>query len=352
MKLDCLAEEIQFVDHLIPIWKALPAESRGRFMTHFAFMDYARRRGVEPSPRILDSTNPVLVASFGDMKTAQAMGRTRIARIEHGIGQSYGGDPSHPIANHGSYAGGEGAGGVALFLVPNEHAAARWRAAYPAARVEIVGCPKLDELPVFAPPPGPPIIGVSVHWDWHYLPELLSAFIPYNHAFIDLARSHRVLGHAHPKAAPQVSRWFAKKSIPYAEHFAEIVETASVFVCDNSSALYEFAATGRPVVVLNLPEYRRWVLHGLRFWSAANVGVQCDRPDALAASVDLALTDPPDFKAAREAALYVVYAYRSGASLRAATTLVDWLETAPAPVVRLDGRMTPHERVEAYRAAV
>jgi hypothetical protein len=55
----------------------------------------------------------------------------------------------------------------------------------------------------------------------------------------------------------------------------EVQRRAAVYVCDNSSSMYEFAATGRPVVVLDLPEgrikgigYRRNINHGLRFWDA------------------------------------------------------------------------------------
>lgn len=355
MRLDVLAEEIQFVDHLAPVWKALPEVARGRFMTHFAFVRYAKTIGVDAVTRT-DGTNPILVASLGDMKTAQRLGRTQIARMEHGSGQSYAGDPRHPIAHHGSYAGGAGAEAVGLFLVPNQHSADRWQNAYPEARVEIVGCPKLDELKPFERPEGAPIIGISVHWNWHWVPELLSAFIPYHDAFIALSKVHRVLGHAHPKAAPEVSRWFAKKAIPYAEHLAEVTDRASVFVCDNSSAMFEFAATGRPVVVMNLPDYRREVNHGLRFWDAAGVGINVERPRDLEAAVNLALQDPPEVAAAREAALDIVYARRTGASLRAATVLMEWMEGLPDreadAAVAHTGTMTRPERVVAYRAGL
>lgn len=355
-RLDMLGEEQQFVDHLIPVWKALPAIARGRFMTHFAYVAYARSLGIDAVPRTAEGSNPILVASVHDMKTAMAMGRQRIARMEHGAGQSYAGNPSQPIAHHPSYAGGSGAGAVGLFLCPNEHSANRWQNAYPKAKVAIVGCPKLDEIIPFEHPMGPPIIGVTVHWNWNYLPELMSAFVSYNHSFIDLSQHHKVLGHAHPKDAPMVSRWFAKKDIPYAENLTQVFEKASLLVADNTSALFEFASTGRPVVVLNIPAYRREVNHGLRFdWgTVTNVGVNCDRPQDLLAAVDLALTDPPEQQAAREAALDIVYAYRSGASLRAASALMDWMETAPARMVAPPSRatMTRSERVEAYRATI
>jgi hypothetical protein len=64
------------------------------------------------------------------------------------------------------------------------------------------------------------------------------------------------------------------------------------------------------VVVLNAPHYDRNVHHGLRFWDAADVGVQVDTPEELPAAIRLAYSDPPEQHAKREVALDMVYAYR------------------------------------------
>ena len=78
------------------------------------------------------------------------------------------------------------------------------------------------------------------------------------------------------------------------------------------------------MVVLNSPRYDRRVNHGLRFWEASGVGVNCNDPDALADCIDEALEDAPAQQAKREEALDMVYAYRTGASQRAADVLMDW----------------------------
>lgn len=156
------------------------------------------------------------------------------------------------------------------------------------------------------------------------MPEGRSGFHWIAPAIPELARRFRVIGHAHPRIAPTLERWYRQHGIEFVPDFDDVVRRAALYVTDNSSSLYEFASTGRPVVVLNAPWYRRDTEHGLRFWSASRVGVNVDRPDDLSDAVALALSDPPEWQAEREAALRIVYAYRSGASERAADALIAW----------------------------
>lgn len=265
-----------------------------------------------------------LVASYGSLSRARRDGYARFVLAQHGAGQSYGGSPHH--ANHPSYPGGSNNKEVGLFLVPNEHAAGRWRRAYPRTPVAVVGCPKLDTLPAREYRNGEmrePVVAVSFHWDMHGLPELRSAQTYYWRTMEKLARRFLVIGHGHPKRRDLGRLWRMLK-VPYVPDFNDVCRRADVYVCDNSSTIFEFAATGRPVVVLNIPEYRREVNHGLRFWDAASIGVQVNHPDELVDAVRLALDDPPEQQAAREKALSLVYAYRTGASERAAGAIMDW----------------------------
>jgi UDP-N-acetylglucosamine:LPS N-acetylglucosamine transferase len=102
-----------------------------------------------------------------------------------------------------------------------------------------------------------------------------------------------VLGHGHPRIMERLLPIYDALDIEPVYDFEEVLERADCYVCDNSSTMFEFASTGRPVVVLNPPWYRREVNHGLRFWEAAGVGVNCDRPQDLAGAVATALQDPP-----------------------------------------------------------
>lgn len=343
MALDFVACEPQFVDHAAPVWHALSPRVRGRFLVDAALIERAAALGIEaeaiPADRLRASSRPpfanpgdgptAFVVSVGDTKVARRLGYRRFAFMEHGAGQAYAGRGS--LERHPSYAGGADREDTEVFLVPNEYAARLWRRAYPAARVEVIGCPKLDTLPARQPGPGP-VVAVSFHWPAFVAPESGNALGHYLHALPALARTYTVIGHAHPKAdwPRRMARVYARAGIEFVPDFAEVCERADVYVCDNSSTLFEFAATGRPVVVLNAPWFRRNVEHGLRFWEAAHVGVQVDQPDRLVPGIREALEDAPERRALREAALGVVYAHRSGAAARAAEALESWLGAAVA----------------------
>lgn len=312
-----MASASHYADHLAAVFGALPDEARGSFVTGSRqAAERIRELGFEP---VLPhpSDRPMLVASFGDLKRAE---RSRVAIMEHGAGQSYGGRSRS--ANLGSYAGGSGRT-ASLFLHPGEHPAARDRAVYPGARIEVVGSPILDTLPKREGAKGR-VVAFSFHFNGPRVQEARNAYAWAWPAIQKLRGSYELLGHAHPSLYPYIFRRYQRAGIEPVREFADVCRRADVYVCDNSSTLFAFAATGRPVVVLNPPWYERTVDHGLRFWDAAKVGVQCDDVRALPECIDEALRDRPVQKKRREAALDLVYAFRSGASKRAADVLQDW----------------------------
>lgn len=321
MKIDFRAGEVQFVDHLAPIYLALPEQYRGDFITQHSMAPRLHEWGIGRHPQTDDLTRPVVVASYGDQKRVRREGRTRIARAEHGAGQSYFGDMR--FGGNASYAGGRDNHDASLFLCPNEESAARWQDAYPRARTEVVGCPKLDHLPARRDDRDI-TCAISFHFDINIIPETRWAWPAYKPHIPALAERFNVIAHAHPKGLGFLHRYFMRMGIEVVENFADVCRRADVYAVDNSSTLFEFAATGRPVVPLNDPGFRREVIHGGRFWDWATVGLQVDDPRTLADTVERALEDPPEQRAERERVLGLVYAHRTGAAQRAADVLVDW----------------------------
>lgn len=286
-----------------------------RGVTVVASHDHYRDHLAPITAHLQAGRQAALVAGYGDLVAARRHGFTRFVVAQHGAGQSYSNDHPH-------YPGGKGHDDVGLFLVPNEHAAQRWRDAYPSARVEVVGSPHLDDLP--SRQVGPVTVAVTFHWDLYLVPESRSAFPWFRDVLPELAKRFRMIGTSHPRRRG-MAHVYERAGIEYVPDFADVCRRADVLVADNTSAMFEFAATGRPVVVMDAPHYRTDVEHGLRFWDAADVGVRVGVPSDLAPAIERALELRADDVAARERALDVVYAYRSGAGERAADVIGDWL---------------------------
>lgn len=333
--IDAIALESQFLDHLAPVWLALPVEVRGSFLVAPELEERARAKGIEgvptdrpphlvayPPPRF--DGPPMLVASYGDIKEARRLGYGPFAFIEHGAGQAY------PTRN-GSYAGGPDRADNELIMAPSETCAQAWRAAYPSAKVEVVGCPRLDGLPLRDPGPGP-VVALSFHWPGPPVPyggNALGDFLPMLEAVVG---RFTTIGHAHPKGdwPRQMQRLYLRAGIPFVADFDDVCRQADVYVCDNSSTLPEFASTGRPVVLLNAQHWHRKGSIGGRFWDWAHLGVNVDRREDLLAGIEEALADRQERQTAREDALGIVYAVRSGGAQLAAAAVMKWLRAKEA----------------------
>lgn len=279
-----------FTDHLAPIYKALPDSVRGPFFARSG----ARRRAsdlgitVEPMPYPPRGAETVVVASYEDYKAVKG---SKVVLVNHGVGQTYRGDPA--TATHPSYSGGSGRERVILNICPSQRDALNCDG--PTA---VVGVPRLDPYHhTRYLVTGRPTVAISFHADIHLCPETRWSFPHYKQALIDLARwtdfdalPIDLLGHAHPRNRVLLEPFWKKLGVPFAPHFSEVLDKADLFICDNSSTLYEFASTGRPVLVLNAPWYRRDICHGLRFWDLIP-GVQVDRPEDLKDGISWALED-------------------------------------------------------------
>lgn len=324
---DFYASRPHYAEHLLPVWFALPEETRGTWFAPNRVLPAVTEAGVHPvvPGRPGHSGRPIAVASYEDLRTS----RPRPAvLLNHGVGQTYGGDPRS--AGHSAYSGGRGREGVVLFLCPSEEDAAACRAAQPNVPAAVVGCPYLDRWHSadFRPSDegGKPEVAVSFHWDCRISPEARSAFIYYREvlrAFPDEFPDVHFLGHGHPRAWRQLEKFYETATFEPVERIEEVLERASVYLCDNSSTMYEAAAVGLHVVALNAPWYRRNVDHGLRFWSHVP-GPQVDTPGDLAPALRTVLDSPAEAERLRVAAASRAYTYRDGkAAERAAEAITD-----------------------------
>lgn len=321
-----VASERHFLDHLAPVFLALPKEKRGQFYVPHGLRSRADALGIQSiKGNHAPGDGPVCVAAYNDLKRHAPEDRPLIL-FEHGSGQSY-------SNKHTSYAGGVGYRKlVGLFVCPNNQAARRNKKQFPGCATAVVGSPKLDQY-VNAParePNSPPVIAISFHWESIVCPETRSSYKHYMDALPELAEvfGDRLLGHAHPRFASTIGPVYEKLGIEFVSEFDQVIQRADLYVVDNSSTLFEFAALDRPVVVMNAPWYRRSVNHGLRFWEFADIGLQVDEPADLLPTIQTALERPENVEARRREIIREVYPYLGQAAEKAAEAVLDYLQNA------------------------
>jgi hypothetical protein len=341
--IDLLAHERHFFDHLMPMFLALPEENRGEIITRQALgahvlsmlkgadvqvRTYAQRGHVRGM--IQGKGNLMLVSSSGDLATSWKAGRWAVF-TQHGAGQSF-------VRKSPSYAGWPHHKNVAMFIHPGPDPAAKDAAIYGGERVRIVGCPKMDpwhagHLTHEPAENGLPNVVVSSHWDCKAIPETRSTFFHMLPGFQELAALNGVefnlYGHGHPRALHQYQPEYKKRGIQVIKKFQDVLRVGDLYIMDQMSTLYEFASAGaqgygRPVVVMNAPFYRKKVNHGLRFWDAAQVGINIWQPGEMVDAARRALQDAPEQQQARRDAIDQVYAYTDGrAAERAARAIME-----------------------------
>jgi hypothetical protein len=315
-RLDVFASEVHYADHIVPIWNKLPEKYKGTFFVASEDLyNYCLSLGVSTTIE-LPSDNLTLVASYGDYKKTAGP----VVYMEHGIGHTYG-------TGHPSYAGSSGKDRVVLFLCQHELTQSKNLEAYPETPSYVIGTPKMDKIKV-RPAQGR-TVAISFHWDAKIAPETRSAFTFYRPILKQLIRSTRfdLIGHSHPRKQwrKTLKQYYEAIGLEHVENFSEVLDRADVYVIDNSSSAYEFAAAGRHVVLMNAPWYRKNVNHGIRFWDYLP-GPMVDRPADLKPTIIDVLDNPDKYEKQRKEVVSSLYPYMGKSSQRAAKYLSKWLD--------------------------
>lgn len=333
MPVDMASSHPHYLRHLLPVWRALTAEARGD--VYLAAPMIGMMPGAKPLREAKRGDRAVLVAGFDDLRRVSG----RAILMEHGAGQSYGGRPDEAIARNPAYAGGDGRHGVVAFLCPNEYAAERNRRACPDAVVEVIGSPRLAELQGIpaAAPGSRPVVAFAFHWPCTLAPEAGSGWPHWSSAVARLAArgEFEVIGHGHPRAWADLRPAYEAMGVEPVRDFEDVLRRAHVMAVDNSSVLFEWAALRGSTVVLDWPECRPNVHHGLRWWDAADVGPRIIEPLGLAAAVQAALSVTP-WPGAEER-LERVFPSIEDPAARAVEVILSVADRAPARTRRAAG---------------
>jgi len=322
-RINCLAAEPQFVDHLAPVWKAFPKSQQGIFWVRSQAAKYAAERYGITTRQWMNHASKntvILCAAFGDLNRVYKAGGTSVL-MEHGAGQTYN-------VKHSSYAGGESPARDAnqLFLVPGRVPAKKLAEVHPEAKIYEIGCPKLDRYVIKDKRPvgDKPKVVISFHWNCNVTPETSWAFPYFKQHIKQLLKSDsfEVYGHSHPRGRKYIQPFFEQHKIPFLVNFDEVLKTGDAYVCDNSSTIFEAAASHLNVVLLNSPKYRKDVHHGLRFWECATIGPQVERDDNLEDKIWESLRYNKKQYENTEKALNTVYTIRDGSSSKIAAEII------------------------------
>ena len=315
-KVDFLATEKHFFDHSVPIFKKLPEDYRGTFFVGSAIYGHAKRHLNEKYLKtttkypLESSREYVLVNAVGDLRKA---GPKHVIYMEHGVGLSYGNlNPSY-CDSSGSRKH------VKMFLCPNSYVFERVNRNFPTIAKKMVGIPYMDKYAnrIFKVNKKNPTIVISFHWDCKGNNNFTrSAYNHYRNFIPKLKKEFpRLMGHGHPRILAELDvATYKPFDIPVIRNFSDVVEKADLYMVDNSSTLFEFAFTNKPVVVMNCPYYNKKMKVNYRFWEYADIGVNVE-PTHLQGIIDgiyEALEDSEEQQFKRKKAVEATFTFLDG----------------------------------------
>lgn len=322
--LDAYATQPHYHDHIAPIFE--------HFDGTFYVSPSAQRPG-QVTRGLPKSDELLMVAGFPDLKRT----RRPAVFVEHGIGENYG------LAD-GHYAGGNGRDRVVLFLCPNQRVFDANEKVYPGRSV-IVGSPRLESLKQHNPRGSHwgstsrrLRVAVSFHWQCRIHPQAGSALGDYQAHLRHWATDPRIelVGHAHPRIASHAERIYAAAGIPFVRDFTKVLEWADVYAVDNSSTLFEAAALGLPVVVMDSPHYTSEET-GFRFWKYADIGPRIKPGDSLPDAANLAVADRSVYADIRHRMVNEIFGPIEGSTTKAVTAIRTVINGQPSPAPAADG---------------
>jgi hypothetical protein len=263
------ATQPHYRDHLLPIYRALPEQLKG---------------GVhEIDGHFMPYSSGCVGLVAGGLDASLLRHHCKGIYVEHGAGQSYGGDTLAARQTPGySLADGHMWPHIVGFIAPSQDVADLWTSAPSVA----VGCPKMDDHILGKLKPIEKSVCFAWHWEGTFVDEARSAWLHYASGLKSAVRrwkkeGYKVFGHAHPRWRGALDESMRVAGMTVLHTDVEVFAKASILFVDNSSLGPEFSSLGRPVVWMNAPWYRRDVDHGKRFWNWTKLAHTIDGVDEI-----------------------------------------------------------------------
>jgi len=303
-KINFFTRSSHYMDHMAPIWPYIPERMKGQWVIAAKDIEAAHKnqiperdlhivRGQRYRDGIpIEDNGLMLVSAAGDMTIAKkhCPGSTHLAMMEHGVGLVF--------PNNAAYAGNIGSRRFAnLFLAPNSKIQALTARKFPQTPNIIIGTPKMQLLRDFRKNSSRDrakevTVAIGFHWDGNTIcPEAGNCFDYYREWLPMLNAKWKLIGHCHPREVNTIVPYYESMGIEYVADFEDVVRRADVYVNDCSPTMYEAAALGIPVVILNKPEFRREVDFGIRFWDYTDIGPHVNHPEELMIAIEAQLQE-------------------------------------------------------------
>jgi hypothetical protein len=299
MKIQFFASHQHYYDHMLPVYNGLHHKQRGKLIVHERVKSHKGKsyHSSLAMSNALDKSLPVMVAGHSDMIVVNKF-CDRVVYMEHGIGLNYT-KPNSGLCDSSNREG------VVLILSPNEKSYCLSKAANPEVKNYIIGMPLMDNLFTLDKPEYPNRICFSFHFDTAVFHFMRSSVTYYRDEIVNLYRNgYDVVIHAHPRAQKNIFAWFVQNGIPperMIRDFRRAVEESYLYVCDNSSTIFMFAAVPyRRVVLLNRPSwiesFQRRDKINFRFWQYSGIGKNIFTSKDLRQAIDAELKRDPDMR--------------------------------------------------------
>jgi hypothetical protein len=248
-----------------------------------------------------------------------------IILIEHGIGLTFG---------KAAYADGVGQRNLFdLLPVPNQHTSDKVSPEMLKPH-PVIGMPKMDKYfgQNYILNTETPTIGIAFHHgDQNSVPpEVGSAWEYWLPLLPALAKKYNILGHYHPLSNPALLDEYKKLGIRTTSNFNDIMEQADIYLNDCSSTMYEFLVTGKPVVILNAPWFRKHVNYGIRFWEYTDIGPMVDSERHLERGIESLLIDPALYSKQRTKAVADLFPYLGNSTTKCINEIRDFVNKQPS----------------------
>lgn len=131
-----------------------------------------------------------------------------------------------------------------------------------------------------------PIVCLSSHWNQRgnvYTSSYFDHYFNKIRTAVCKRLGWELVLHGHPRNSGKLKYRAYSENLRWIKDFKEVVETCDIYICDNSSSIFSFASSHKPVILLNPPNVTMDTTpsFNFRFWEHADIGIHINFNDPI-----------------------------------------------------------------------